>query len=148
MGDEKRAEQRVTRRGILGTSLTVVAGCAGLLGPGFVIARYLDPMGAGGVDDHAEIPLDGLGMWQAQRIQVRGRPGFVVRTPNAVYGVSGACTHLGCIVRWQQSQRVFFCPCHGARFAPDGRVLGGPVSAPLPALDVTVNRGKVVVRKA
>lgn len=127
--------------------MAAAAGCAGLLGPGFVIARYLAPVAAGGADALTEIPLDGLGLWQAQRVQVRGRPGFVVRTPNAILGVDGACTHLGCIVHWQQSRRIYFCPCHGGRFAPDGRVLGGPVPGPLPALDVTVSRGKVVVGK-
>jgi glycine/D-amino acid oxidase-like deaminating enzyme/nitrite reductase/ring-hydroxylating ferredoxin subunit len=44
----------------------------------------------------------------------------------AVHAVSATCTHLGCTVKWNPAERSWDCPCHGSRFAADGRVLNGP----------------------
>lgn len=41
------------------------------------------------------------------------------------------CTHGDCAVGWLPSEGVLRCPCHGSRFARDGRVLEGPATRPL-----------------
>ena len=49
----------------------------------------------------------------------------------ALHAVSAVCTHLGCIVGWNNAERSWDCPCHGSRFDPDGQVLHGPAVQPL-----------------
>jgi glycine/D-amino acid oxidase-like deaminating enzyme/nitrite reductase/ring-hydroxylating ferredoxin subunit len=51
----------------------------------------------------------------------------VARDPDGtLHAVSARCTHLGCLVRWNEAERSWDCPCHGSRFGLDGTVLEGP----------------------
>ncbi len=49
----------------------------------------------------------------------------------ALHAVSARCTHLGCIVHFNDAERAWECPCHGSRFAVDGSVIQGPANKPL-----------------
>lgn len=50
--------------------------------------------------------------------------------------VSARCTHLGCIVAFNDAEQAWERPCHGSRFAPDGRILQGPAVHPSEKRDV------------
>lgn len=43
-----------------------------------------------------------------------------------LHAVSAVCSHLACIVGWNNAEKSWDCPCHGARFNFDGEVIHGP----------------------
>ncbi len=79
--------------------------------------------------------------------------GYVLRASDATQGeqivaLSAACTHMGCIVRWEDADRRFHCPCHTALFAENGthiRLNYKFSLSPLPRLNTKIEDGKVYV---
>lgn len=42
------------------------------------------------------------------------------------------CPHMGCALKWNPQERSWDCPCHGSRFASDGKLLDNPATGDLP----------------
>ena len=68
---------------------------------------------------------------------------FLVRLGDEFKALYQVCTHLNCLVR--ETEDGFSCPCHGARFAKDGRLLAGPPPRDMDEFAVEVVEGMVVV---
>ncbi|WP_243749124.1 (2Fe-2S)-binding protein [Mucilaginibacter agri] len=54
-----------------------------------------------------------------------------------IHALSPVCTHAGCIVGWNSEEKSWDCPCHGARFDIDGKVLTGPATRNLAKIENT-----------
>jgi cytochrome b6-f complex iron-sulfur subunit len=71
-------------------------------------------------------------------------PAVVVNTEQGVRAFSAICTHLGCVVAWNDLAGVIQCPCHDGRFNPvSGAVVSGPPPSPLAPIDVSVEGDQI-----
>ena len=89
--------------------------------------------------DASEIPVGGGKIYTAAKVVVT-QP-----TRGQYNGFSAVCTHVGCIMS-QVANGTIDCPCHGSEFKiTNGAVVTGPAPSPLPAKQITVADGKVVL---
>ncbi len=88
-----------------------------------VAAQYADHL-TGGEVESAEDVAPGTGA-----ILRRGLKKIAVYRDDsgALHELSAVCTHLGCVVSFNDKEKTWDCPCHGSRFAcADGHVVNGP----------------------
>jgi Rieske Fe-S protein len=90
-------------------------------------AQYTDWVTPGDVRSTDDIPPD------SGAVMVEGLSRIAAyREPDGtLHRVSAVCTHLGCVVRWNDRERTWDCPCHGSRYDRFGTVITGPANANL-----------------
>ncbi|MFD7167585.1 Rieske (2Fe-2S) protein [Streptomyces violascens] len=87
----------------------------------------------------SDIPVGGGTVFADQKV--------VVTQPEAgtFKGFSAVCTHQGCTVS-SVSGGTINCPCHGSKFRiADASVAQGPAQQPLPAQQITVEKGSIML---
>jgi len=60
----------------------------------------------------------------------------------AIRACSAVCPHMGCLVRFNNAEKTWDCPCHGSQFDTSGTVLHGPARSDLTPVLVGKARGK------
>jgi glycine/D-amino acid oxidase-like deaminating enzyme/nitrite reductase/ring-hydroxylating ferredoxin subunit len=96
-----------------------------------VAAQFVDFLRGGDVENVEQIP-PGQGA-----VIGRGQNKIAVYRDEAgqLHERSAICTHMGCIVARNSTEKSWDCPCHGSRYDVDGRVLDGPATAELVAVE-------------
>lgn len=73
-----------------------------------------------------ELPT-GFEPGEGKIIKMKGKKIAVYRDKNGkIYAMSPICTHMGCTVNWNGTEKTWDCPCHGSRYNYDGKVIHGP----------------------
>jgi cytochrome b6-f complex iron-sulfur subunit len=115
----------------------------------YTVFKYMWPSAAvqeaGSQGKETIIPLSEIPVGEAKTVRHLGKPHIVIRLPQAVHALNGVCTHLGCIVYWDEHQKLIPCPCHDAFFDLNGNVLKGPPPRPLPKATAKIVGDKIVV---
>ncbi|MBU1626321.1 ubiquinol-cytochrome c reductase iron-sulfur subunit [bacterium] len=148
-------EQGETRRPKLFDRRSFLDWCLGLIvtlpviGTIYPVLKYI--LGAnklGGKESFGllEIPLEEVEVGNAVIRKFRNKPVIVIRNSETnVYALSAVCTHLGCVVKWDQDTRQILCPCHSAIFDVRGNVIGGPAPSPLQVFDIKISGKKLII---
>ncbi|MCO6449481.1 MAG: Rieske (2Fe-2S) protein [Caldilineales bacterium] len=145
-------EQKTDRRGflklLLGFSGLVTA--VGVLTP---VIGYLWPPKQASTVGAGRVPVgstEEFPVGQGKVVPVDGKPVIIVNTDQGgLTAYSAVCTHLGCVVEWDDRRQFILCPCHDGRFnAINGAVISGPPPTPLPELPLVVEQDTVYVSPA
>ena len=72
-------------------------------------------------------PLSDVQNGEGKLVNVNGKQIAAYRDESGnLHAVSAVCSHLACIVDWNNAEKSWDCPCHGARFTYEGEVIRGP----------------------
>ncbi len=85
------------------------------------------------------IKLNPKDLDMTQLLSLKKENGIIVKRENEKIGVyrdaenkahivSAVCTHLKCVVKWNNDEKSWDCPCHGSRFTIEGKVINGPAN--------------------
>jgi Rieske Fe-S protein len=109
------------------------------------------------------VPLvpEGQGVWvtvakladlgeSAIRFTTDSIVGYIIRSDGdngeksgAIIAMSAACTDMGCIIKWQDKERKYLCPCHDGLFTEYGKPdKASPVTylTALPRMDTRITK--------
>lgn len=95
-------------------------------------AQTVGHLAAGHLKPASSDPIEDLPAGEGRIFKLEGKRLAVCRDRDgALHAVSSVCTHQGCEVAFNPTERSWDCPCHGPRFDIDGKVLDGPAKRPL-----------------
>nr|WP_295926706.1 FAD-dependent oxidoreductase [uncultured Dyadobacter sp.] len=102
-----------------------------------VVKKFVgDRFGIDEIGSFSEVPSDSGAI-----VEYQGEKLAIYRDKQGeVYALDPVCTHAKCIVQWNNAEKSWDCPCHGARFDCQGKVLTGPARADLDKINVTASR--------
>jgi cytochrome b6-f complex iron-sulfur subunit len=111
-----------------------------------VVAYLLPGKSSGGGDTGrtdagkvADLPVG-----KGKVVAVGSKPAIVINTAGGVKAYSAICTHLGCIVAYDETASQIVCPCHDGRFSPaNGAVVSGPPPGPLSTIQTVVEKDEI-----
>ncbi|MFD2148281.1 FAD-dependent oxidoreductase [Mucilaginibacter antarcticus] len=73
--------------------------------------------------------LQGLAPGTGKVVEVDGEKIAAYRDEaGKIHALTPVCTHAACIVNFNDAERSWDCPCHGARYDIDGKVITGPAT--------------------
>ena len=147
VGNRRTVDIALDRRGAIRIgALSAAAIATGLVGKTFAKVSEKTNTTVSGSSKVIELAKINVGQTHQFALS-NGMPAILFRTKTGVFAYSATCTHQGCTVSYQSSNKSLYCPCHGAEFDPfkNGGVITGPALDSLPAVKVKITGDWVVL---
>ena len=146
--DDKVVDKSVSRRGLIKYVLlafSALATAGGVLTP---VIAYLWPPKQASAAGGGRVQIaatEDLPVGKGEVYSVNNKPVLVIHTAEGYRALSAICTHLGCILFWNEQREVIACPCHEAYFSTNGAVISGPPTSALEEYRLLVEGGQIYV---
>jgi cytochrome b6-f complex iron-sulfur subunit len=147
--DQGRKEVDFERRGFLGKVVGGI-GAAVAISTLYPVIKYIIPpvskvtsVNELIVGKATEVPENSGKIFQFNKDRV-----IVINDNGKLTACSAVCTHLGCLVHWDNAQNLILCPCHGAKYKQTGEKISGPQPLPLPAFKARVEGENLIISKS
>ncbi len=137
----EEGEKKISRRSFLDRLIVGSMFVSALAVLGSVLTYIYPPKKEGGAEraERVEVAsLADLPVGKAKPVVYQNKNVMVMHVQAGLFAVSMKCTHLGCMVEWEEGPQTLKCPCHAAFFDYQGKVISGPAPKPLPAYKVEV----------
>lgn len=147
------ADHGITRREALYNALVAIGVVPGMTLFVAYALRYLVPPPTKRMQEVMVGFSTDFGPGEVREYELWGTRLVVLRRGETLQAFGTRCSHLGCFVQWMPQLELpgeterggFYCPCHSARFRPDGSVHSGPPPEGLPRFEVAERDGLVFV---
>ncbi len=93
---------------------------------GSILTYVYPPKKEGGAEkaERVEVaPVADLPVGKAKPVVYQGKNVMVMHVQAGLFAVDMKCTHLGCMVEWEEGPQTLKCPCHAAFFDYKGNVI-------------------------
>ena len=86
---------------------------------------------------HNNMNFDNIEIGSGSIIEINGKKVGVYKDVNGkIFAVNPICTHLGCLLSWNDTDKTWDCPCHGSRFDFRGKNIYDPAFKNLDVYDL------------
>lgn len=105
-----------------------------------VAAQYVKDLPFSGEEEELKLLRNGEG----RIIEKDGQKVAASKSESGELNLHSAfCTHMKCVVHWNNAEKTWDCPCHGSRFNQEGNVLEGPAIDPLKKISNTPSNEQI-----
>ena len=139
LSKKQQKKPRISRRALLTGGAAAAASMVVGVGIGEAAERMAQQPASSATRWPTPLVPEGQGVWvtvakladlgeSAIRFATDSIVGYIIRSdgdngekPGAIIAISAACTDMGCIIKWQDKERKYLCPCHDGLFTEYGK---------------------------